>query len=134
MNSYEYIAEVKRINGLDTDYKAAKMLGWNQHKITNYKNGQTMDNEAARQVAEILNVPLLKIIADMEVMRAKTEPTRKAWKMLSKLSSEKGCALPSMLILNAFIFNVAAYCILCQIASHAKRLSRDVSPNYVRLA
>lgn len=90
MNSYEYIAEVKRINGLDTDYKAAKMLGWSQHKITNYKNGQTMDNEAARQIAEILDVPLIKIIADMEVMRAKTEPTRKAWKMLSKMSNQSG--------------------------------------------
>jgi hypothetical protein len=130
MNSYEYIAEVKRINGLDTDYKAAKMLGWSQHKITNYKNGQTMDNEAARQIAEILDVPLIKIIADMEVMRAKTEPTRKAWKMLSKMSNQSGVALPSLLIFNVFIFCGATFCILCQIANITPRLNGRVSPSY----
>jgi len=113
MNSYEYIQEIKRVNGLDTDYKVAKMLNWPQNKITQYRNGQGMDNEAARQIAEILDIPLLKVIADMEVMRAKTEPTRKAWKMLAKMSKEAGFAGTNLLILLSIFSNVALECILC---------------------
>jgi transcriptional regulator with XRE-family HTH domain len=134
MNSYEYIAEVKRSNGLDTDYKVAKMLGCGQNKITQYKNGQSMDNETARQIAEILGIPVWQVIADMEVMRAKTEPTKKAWKMLAKMSKEAGYTLPSLLILNSIIFYEVQYCILCKIANVAKRLPNGVSPNYSLLA
>jgi predicted transcriptional regulator len=89
MKSYEYIEKVKEIKQLDTDYKVAKMMGWHQHKISNYKDGQSMDNEAARQVAEILDVPLMKVIADMESQRferqGKTEKA-KAWSKLSKMA------------------------------------------------
>ena len=55
MKASEYIDEVKRSNGLDTDYKVAKLLGWRQQKISNWREGQTMDNETARQIQELIN-------------------------------------------------------------------------------
>jgi len=135
MKTSEYLDLAQKKLEVKNDNQLVDKMGWAKSQVNNYRhNRQQMDNEAARKIAELLEIPVWKVIADMETIRAKDEPTRKAWKMLSKLSAQKGYALPSMLILNAFIFNVAAYCILCQIASHAKRLSRDVSPNYARLA
>lgn len=115
MNSYEYIQEVKRSNGLDTDYKVAKLLGCGQNKITQYRNGQTMDNETARQIAEILNVPVLTIIADMEAERQKDPAKKKAWKMLSKLSQQSGRATANLLFSIPFLSALVQYCILCKI-------------------
>ena len=109
MNSYEYIEEVKRANGLDTDYKVCKLLGWSQNKVTQYKNGTTMDNEAARQVAEILNLPLMQIIADMESERQKDPSKKKAWKMLAKLSKQGGKAAYNLLIVNSIISFLVIY-------------------------
>jgi len=108
MKTIEYIDEAKRINGLDTDYKLAKLLGCRQQKISNWRDGQTMDNNTARQFAEILDVPLLKVIADMEAERAKDEPTRKAWKMLAKLSKEAGSISTKLLFLLPFLSLIVA--------------------------
>lgn len=113
MKSYEYIEEVRRIKGLDTDYKAAKMLGWGQNKITQYKNGQTMDNEAARQIAEILDIPVLAIIADMEAQRAKDDATRNKWIQLAKMTAQQGLASTNLMILLGFLSGAVKYCILC---------------------
>jgi len=103
MNSYEYIEEVKRSNGLDTDYQAAKMLGWKPHKIYQYRDGQSMDNEAARQIAEILKIPVLSVIADMEAMRQKDPNKKKAWKMLSKMTKQSGRASAKLLLSLPFL-------------------------------
>jgi len=74
-----------------------------------------MDNEAARQVAEILGIPLIKIIADMEVQRAKNERQRNAWLKLSKLTNEAGQASTNLLISLAIFSAGSVYCILCKI-------------------
>jgi len=87
MNSYDYIEKVKEVKGLDTDYKVAKLMNWPSNKITQYRNGQSMDNEAARQIAQIINVPLMQIIADMEAQRQKEPNKKKAW---SKIAKEAG--------------------------------------------
>jgi hypothetical protein len=108
MNSYEYMDEVKRIKGLDTDYKAAKMLGWAQNKITQYKNGTTMDNEAARQVAEVLDIPLMKIIADMEEQRQKDPAAKRAWSKLAKMTKQAGKATTNLLIYMALFLSTSS--------------------------
>jgi len=135
MNSYEYLQEVKKINNLDTDYKVCKLMNWPTNRATMYKNGQSMDNEAARQVAEILNVPLMKIIADMEIQRAKDEPTRKAWKMLAKMTKQSGKATTNLLILlGVFTNSTAVLCILCKIANVRMKPISKVSTSLLKLA
>jgi len=109
MNSYEYIKEVKRNNGLETDYQAAKMLGWKPHKIYQYRDGQSMDNEAARQVAEVLNIPVLIVIADMEAMRQKDPSKKKAWKMLSKMTKQSGRISTKLLNILPFLAVLSSY-------------------------
>lgn len=116
MNTLQYIEEVKRINGLDTDYKAAKLLGWRQTKISNYRNGQTMDNRTARQIAQTVNVSVWKVIADMETERAKDEDEKKAWKMLAKRTKEAGTASINLLFFLPFLaFLGRTFYILCKI-------------------
>lgn len=112
MNSYEYIEEVKRHAGLDTDYKVAKMLGWRQTKISNYRNGQGFDNESARQVAEILNVPVFAVIADMEAQRAKDDVTKNKWLQLAKSKGVAGMLALSLnvvpMLVNPAVSTVSA--------------------------
>lgn len=127
MNSYDYIEEIKRANGLDTDYKVCKLFGWSRNKVSQYKNGQTMDNEAARQVAEVLEIPVMAVIADMEAERQKDPAKKKAWKMLSKLSQQSGRATANLLFLLPFPAFWAALCILCKIADSRMIDSSDVS-------
>jgi len=131
MNTIQYIDKLKKINNLDTDYKLAKLLGCKQQKIKNWRDGQTMDNNTARQFAEMLEIPVWNVIADMEAERAKDEPTRKAWKMLSKMTKQSGRASAKLLIsLGVLANSTAVLCILCKITNGRTVRVRGVS-NYV---
>jgi len=118
MNSYEYINKIKEIKNLDTDYKVAKLLGCRQTKISNYREGQSMDNETARQVAKILGVSVWKIIADMEIQRLERQDKNEEAQIWYKLRKEAGKATSNLLILNVIFSLSALYYILCKIARH----------------
>ncbi len=117
MNSYEYMTEIKRIKGLDTDYKLCKALGWRQNKVTQYKNGTSMDNDTSRQVAEILEIPLIQVIAEMEIQRAKNTEQKRAWSRIAKMTKEAGLASTNLLINISLFSSTLIYCILCKIRS-----------------
>jgi len=135
MKTSEYLDLAKKTHGMRSDNELARILEWSKSQVNNYRhNRQQMDNEAARKYAEFIDIPVWQVIADMEAQRQKDPVKKQAWKMLSKSSTQKGVALPKQLILNAFIFWGAAYCILCKIALQAKRHSADVSPNYLIMA
>jgi hypothetical protein len=114
MKTSDYLDLAQKKSGARNDNQLKKLLGWGDSKINNYRhNRQAMDNEAARQIAELLEVPVWQIIADMEIQRAKDEPTRKAWKMLGKLSKQGGRATANLLFLLPFpAFGLLHY-ILC---------------------
>jgi len=122
MKSYEYIEKVKEVMELDSDYKVCKILNWPTNRATMYKNGQTMDNEAARQIAEILNVSVWQIIADMESERQKSPAKKTAWKKLAKMTAQAGHATSNLLI-NIAIFGAGlAFCILCKIDERENKI------------
>lgn len=117
MNSYEYIQEVKKTAGLETDYAVAKHFGWAPTKIYQYRDGQGLGNLESVQIAEELGIDILAVIADMELQRAKTEEAKSVWARISKMRKEAGAALPNLLFLNGFIaFCVSQYYILCKIS------------------
>jgi len=103
MNSSQYIDKVKKVMDLDTDYKVSKMLGWKQNKISQYRKGQGMDNDAARQIAEILNIPVWGVIADMEAARQKDPDKVEAWEKLSRMTKQAGRASAKLLITLPFL-------------------------------
>jgi len=114
--------EVKRIKGLDTDYKLCKELSWKQNKVTQYKNGTSMDNETARQVAEILELPLIAVIADMEVQRQKDPSKKKAWSKLAKMTKQAGGVTTNLLI-NMNLFFIACGSMYIMLNSRPKYIT-----------
>jgi transcriptional regulator with XRE-family HTH domain len=104
MKPSDYLDLAHKKMGVRTDNKLREKLNWSSSKVNNYRhNKQMMDNEAARQIAEVLDVPVWQVIADMEINRAKDEPTRKAWMKLSKLKKEAGAVIPNLLILQGLL-------------------------------
>lgn len=112
MNSYEYVQKVKQVKGLPTDYAVAKMMGWAPNKIYQYREGQGMDNDAALQVAEVLDVPVIGIIADMQAQRAKDEVTKNKWLQLAKSTGVAGMLALSLnvvpMLVNPAVSTVSA--------------------------
>ncbi len=113
MNTIQYLDEAKRVKGFTSDYQLSKALGWGRQKISNYRNlPQHMDNEAAREYAEFMGLPVFEVIANMEVQRAKDSGHKKAWERLAKLSKQAAFASPNMLILlsiSSFIQYIVYY-------------------------
>jgi hypothetical protein len=103
MNSEQYVDKIREFKGLDSDYKVCKLMGWPTNRTTRYRDGVTLDNEAARQVAEILEIPVWQVIADMEAERQKDPAKKKAWKMLSKMQKQAGRATAKLLITLPFL-------------------------------
>lgn len=116
MKTTEYLDFAKKKHDFNSDNKLAIKLGWSRTKISNYRNlPQQMDNEAARQMAELLDIPVIKIIADMEAERQKEPAKKKAWVALAKMTHQMGSASASLLIpLSIFAAYVQEY-ILCKI-------------------
>jgi hypothetical protein len=113
MNTEQYIDLVKKIKELDTDYKLCKMMGWPTSRTTKYRDGQTLDNEAARQIAEILEIPLMKVIADMEVQRFSRMGKKEQAKTWAKFSKHAGRATANLLSLLAIFSSGLIFYILC---------------------
>lgn len=77
MKTSDYLDLAQKKTGKRNDNQLSELLGWSRSKVNNYRhNRQGMDNEAARQIAEILDVPVWQIIADMEAERQK-DPSKK---------------------------------------------------------
>jgi|GEM_PF-6124766 len=114
MKTSDYLDLAQKKTGARNDNQLCELLGWRSSKVNNYRhNRQAMDNEAARQIAEVLEIPVLAVIADMEAERQKDPSKKKAWRMLSKMSKQSGRATANLLFLLPFPAIWAALCILC---------------------
>jgi hypothetical protein len=80
VNTKEYLALVRAKLACTTDYKLSLVLNLPQPVVARYSKGGTFDNVMSVRVAEILGVPPLQVIADMEHERAKTEREKSRWK------------------------------------------------------
>jgi len=131
MNTREYLDLAKKREQLNSDNKLAIRLGWSRTKISNYRNlPQQMDNEACRQMAEFLKIPVWSVIADMEAQRQKDPSKKKAWSKLAKMTKQAGGVSANLLMNIALFSGAAVYCILCKIAPHKTKHICDVSPSY----
>lgn len=72
----EYLDEVKAKLGISSDYELAKRLQLSKQRISTYRSGGTFHNAMAARVAEILDLSLAKVIADMELERARIHDAR----------------------------------------------------------
>lgn len=81
----EYLDVSKSILNITSDYGLAKRLDISRQAVSQYRsNARAFDNFTCMKVAEITNIPLQTIIADMEMMREKDEKRREAWENYMK--------------------------------------------------
>jgi len=78
MKASEWIDRFKAKRQIDSDYRAAKVLGLSRNAISNYRNGTpTMDEKTAISLARELGERPEAIVIDQMAERA-TDPTLRA--------------------------------------------------------
>jgi len=134
MNTSEYLDLAMKKAEMRSDNELARALNWSKSQVNNYRhNRQAMDNNAAMQIAEMLEIPVWCAIADMESIRAEKKGDRtleRKWSKLAKLTKQTGLATANLLINMALFVPVAVYCILCKIADTPERAICEVSPSF----
>jgi hypothetical protein len=111
----EYLDLTIRKLNVKNDRQMAMKFGWRDSKVNNYRhNRQAMDNEASRQIAAELEMPVIKVIADMEAFRAEKKNDKTLFEEWTKVSKMAGVANLKLLILLPFLsILIRQYCILC---------------------
>jgi len=75
-----YLAELKAITGAASDGATGLRFGWSRAATTNYKNNtQAFSNWHCLLIAQALNLPVIQVIADMELLREKLPERRARW-------------------------------------------------------
>lgn len=128
MKAAEWIDKAAEQMGGASDYALAKQMGLTRGGISSYRRGRThMDDDACIAVAEILGIDPIKVIADQQAERAKTERARAFWKRVTAaavviVSTATGVAAPTRSMAYAPSGGVTDYT-LC--APRRRRWHRD---------
>lgn len=86
----QYLAEIRQKTGTKSDGAAGLALGWTRSATSNYKhNRKAFDNHTCLRVATTLNVPLIQVIADMELQRERDPERRTDWLKFATPSDRK---------------------------------------------
>jgi predicted transcriptional regulator len=80
MTPYQWILKIKEKHGLDSDYKAAQLLGVTRGALSNYKVGRrlSLDETSAVKVAELLGEKPEAILLDQYAETVKEPAARTA--------------------------------------------------------
>lgn len=73
MDTWHYLERVRTLNKGCTDYRLAQVLGVRQQTMVNYRQGRQMDDGVAARVAELLDLPAIIVIADVNKARAQAD-------------------------------------------------------------
>jgi hypothetical protein len=115
MQTSEYLDLALKATGARNDNQLRDHLKWGKSQMHNYRHDkQPMDNKQALELAEMLDIPVMKIIADMEAIRAEkkdNEMLKCKWENISRMA---GFVSPNLLFLLALSpFVVRVFYILC---------------------
>ena len=76
----EFIADLKKKTGLESDYAIAKLLGVTRNALSLYRTGKGfMGDEVALKVADLLGLEGGYVLACIAAERSKNERVKKAW-------------------------------------------------------
>lgn len=80
MKTLDYLYEVKRKLGIESDYALAARLGVTRSAVSTFTRGKGIfGDDVALTVAEILDVPPITVIAAANAERAKTPEQKARW-------------------------------------------------------
>lgn len=104
MTTNEYIDKLRALTATRSDYAVAKLLDLTPEAVHGYtRKGRTMNNTQALRVAQLLQIPAIHVIADMELERAKDETTRALWTRFRKGFGRRAAAVLLFLLAAALI-------------------------------
>ncbi len=113
MKSISYLDEAKKVLGIESDYAMAKALGITRSTLSGYRGGNIMDDFTAAQIAEILEIDPMIVIAAANAEREKGE-RREYWEKISKrLGGIAAGFLFFSIALPLQAIHSATQCILC---------------------
>jgi ribosome-binding protein aMBF1 (putative translation factor) len=86
MEISQYLDLAMKKRNLRSDNQLSKELGWSKSKVNNFRhNRQAMDNESCRIIAEVIEIPVWEVIADMELYRAEKQNDEVKKKSMEKI-------------------------------------------------
>ena len=76
----DYLREIKELTGLPSDGATGLAMGWTRPATTAYKySRREYATHTCLSVAKVLNLPLIQVIADMEIQRERDPKRRADW-------------------------------------------------------
>ena len=89
MKTADYLDAVKRKLDLPSDYALAKTLSLSRSAVSLLQSGKNgMSDETAIKIAEILQIPVAKVLLESHIERSKAPEVRAAWTgMMEKFSA-----------------------------------------------
>lgn len=90
MRTNQYLDAVRQALDLPSDYAVAAQFCLTRSAVSAYRmNKSSFDDATALKVARALKIDPLKVMADMSVIRAKSDEVRAAWLEISALCAAK---------------------------------------------
>jgi len=82
MKTWDYIERIRAKHGGCSDYRLSKLLGISQPAMTKYRAGmREADDEVSAKIAELLELPPMKVIADIHATRAQADGNKRMYKI-----------------------------------------------------
>ncbi|HWA39826.1 MAG TPA: hypothetical protein VG873_18380 [Burkholderiales bacterium] len=87
MTTTQYLDAVKAKLGLESDYALQGPLQMTKQGVSKLRNGAVMSNTTAALVAGILKIPVVRVIADLELERGTND---ELWKRIRAAAAVAG--------------------------------------------
>ncbi len=76
----DYLDALRARFNVPSDYGLQTATGWHRQQISRYRTQKgTFDDDTAQRIAAWLELPLEKVLMDMNAQRAKRPEVKKAW-------------------------------------------------------
>ena len=81
----EFIADLKKKTGIESDYAAAKLLNVTGTALSSYRNGKShFSDDVAMRVADLLELDPAYVVACIHAERAKRAEEKKLWERIAE--------------------------------------------------
>ena len=84
-NTLDFIADIKAIHGVESDYAVAKLLNVGKNTISNYRNHKSgLSDEMALRVAHLLDLDDAYVMACIHAERSRRDDEKQVWQKIAE--------------------------------------------------
>lgn len=133
MRISHYLDQLKAVTESENDKEMAKKMGWSHSVPSHWRTGKRfMDNATAGHISELIDVPVIEIIAAVEADREEVTGQKSFWTSFFQTRMAKAATPATLAIVAAGVTSFltpspvqaatrailrAGHCMLCQIRS-----------------